>query len=244
MSRCLRCKLVIQSSLYRILALTLLAAIQYELGDHHTYDFVEGVVPWEIDPDKCRHGPSSTERFRAKFLTEIKHLLPSGYETYTYFDYTSKKSIRKAVDDLETFLQTDGPYDGVIAFSQAASLVSTWMLRQAKRARRSDPAFKCAIFLSAALLPYDFEQLKEGRLQLVSTAEVGEAIGIPTAHVWGEEDQFFDTATDFSNLCKSDVKSVFIHKGGHEVPGASSKEAVSRAVNIIRRAIQLSEAAS
>ncbi|KAF3066463.1 hypothetical protein GL218_09005 [Daldinia childiae] len=205
------------------LVLTFLAAIRYELGDHHTYDFVEGVVPWEIDP-------------------EIKHLLPTGYETYTYFDYTSEKSTRKAVDDLETFLQTDGPYDGVIAFSQAASLVSTWMLRQAKKGKHSNPGFKCAIFLSAALLPYDFEQLEEGHLQLVATAEVGEAISIPTAHVWGEEDQFSDTARDFTNLCKSDVRSIFIHRGGHEVPGASSKEAVSRAVNIIRRAIQLSEA--
>ncbi|KAI1173076.1 hypothetical protein F4777DRAFT_559136 [Nemania sp. FL0916] len=141
-------------------------------------------------------------------------------------------------------LQTDGPYDGVIAFSQAVSLVSTWMLRQAKRGEHSESAFKCAIFLSAALLPYDFEQLEKSRLQLVKTAEVGEAISIPTAHVWGEGDQFSSTASDFTNLCKSDVKSVFIHKGGHEVPGGSSKEDVSRAVNIIRRAIQLSEAAS
>ncbi|KAI0854079.1 serine hydrolase-domain-containing protein [Daldinia vernicosa] len=161
----------------------------------------------------------------------------------TYFDYTSEKSTRKAVDDLDRFLQTDGPYDGVIAFSQAASLVGTWMLRQVKKEKYNHPGFKCAIFLSAALLPYDFEQLEEGRLQLVTTAEVGEAISIPTAHVWGEEDRFSDAAKDFTNLCKSDVKSVFIHKGGHEVPGASSKEAVSRAVNIIRRAIQLSEAA-
>ncbi|GAP91100.1 putative serine hydrolase FSH [Rosellinia necatrix] len=198
------------------------AAIRYELGDHHTYDFVEGVVPWETDP-------------------EIKHLLPGGSDTYTYFDYTSEKSTRKAVDDFEMFLQTDGPYDGVIAFSQAASLVGTWMLRRVKRG--GDLGFKCAIFLSAALLPYDVVQLEKGCLHLVTTSEVGEAISIPTAHVWGEEDQFSSTAKDFTNLCKSDVKSVLVHKGGHEVPGGSSREAVSRAVNIIRRAIQLSAAA-
>lgn len=26
------------------------AAIRFELGDHHTYEFVEGVIPCSIDP--------------------------------------------------------------------------------------------------------------------------------------------------------------------------------------------------
>jgi hypothetical protein len=28
------------------------AAIRYELGDHHTYDFVEGNITCEIEPGK------------------------------------------------------------------------------------------------------------------------------------------------------------------------------------------------
>lgn len=29
------------------------AAVRYELGDHHTYDFVEGNIPWETAPGKA-----------------------------------------------------------------------------------------------------------------------------------------------------------------------------------------------
>jgi hypothetical protein len=58
---------------------------------------------------------------------------------------------------------------------------------------------------------------------------------MPTAHVWGKTDPYADAARELSMLCRSDTKSVFVHSGGHEVPGAGSKDAVTSIVNVIRR---------
>ncbi|KAL3473274.1 hypothetical protein BJX99DRAFT_261463 [Aspergillus californicus] len=87
----------------------------------------------------------------------MKELLPNERNTFIYFDYTSAESIIKAVADLHGLLHTDGPYDGGIAFSQAASLVGTWMIHQARKKNGLERSFKCAVFLSAALLPYDYD---------------------------------------------------------------------------------------
>jgi hypothetical protein len=38
------------------------AAIRYELGDHHTYDFVEGNVPWAVDPGESIDRDTETHK--------------------------------------------------------------------------------------------------------------------------------------------------------------------------------------
>lgn len=70
-------------------------------------------------------------------------------------------------------------------------------------------------------------------------ATMSEIIDIPTAHVWGAADPYAPIAQELGGLCKEDLRSEFIHGGGHEVPGAGSKEAVTSIVNVIRRAILL-----
>ncbi|PQE07470.1 serine hydrolase FSH protein [Rutstroemia sp. NJR-2017a BBW] len=209
------------------------AAIRYELGDHHTYDFVEGNVPWEVDPVPF---PSNLTRLQA-----IKTLMPSEQEAFAYFDDNSAKSALKAYNDFITFLETDGPYDGVIAFSQAVPLVSSWMIQQVRQGKPIEATFKCAVFFSAGDLPYDLDALQSGSNAFLREKESGAVIDIPTAHVWGEADWVADTAMEFTKLCKADTRSFFVHKGGHEIPGSSAEDAVTRSVNIIRRAIQLAE---
>lgn len=168
--------------------------------------------------------------------------MPDEHDMFAYFDHNSPESVLKAVTDFDNFIRDDGPYDGVITFSQAATVVGTWMVHQAKQSKLSESGFKCAVFLSAATPAVNYEALLGGHLVEVNNTEVAGIIDIPTAHVWGTEDQWADVATRFSDICKSDVRSIFMHPGGHEVPGTSSKEALTRSVNVIRRAIQLSVA--
>jgi hypothetical protein len=177
-------------------------------------------------------------------MIEIKNLMPGEHEMFTYFDYWSAESALNALNNLENFLEIDGPYDGVIAFSQAVSLVSTWMIQQIKEGKTIESTFKCAVFLSTAAAPVDYKALQEGRVQPTTAGEEGEIIDIPTAHVWGVGDQFADQAKHFSQLCKADVGSQYVHGGGREIPGSGSKNAVTKSVNVIRRAIQLSDTAA
>jgi hypothetical protein len=101
----------------------------------------------------------------------------------------------------------------------------------------ADPLFKCAVFFSPAIMPVDYKALQVDEIQTLSFAIDGEIIGIPTAHIWGSSDQWAATGSELSRMCKANVRSVFIHDGGHEVPGPASKLAVIRTVNAIRRAV-------
>ncbi len=38
------------------------AAIRYELGDKHSFDFVEGSMPYDIDPSKSKHRRDDVKR--------------------------------------------------------------------------------------------------------------------------------------------------------------------------------------
>lgn len=168
--------------------------------------------------------------------------MPGEHEMFAYFDHNLPETVLKAVTDFDNFVRDDGPYDGVITFSQAATVVGTWMIHQAKQGTLSESGLKCAVFLSAATPAVEYEALLQGKLVEAGNAEVAGVIDIPTAHVWGTEDQWADVASRFIELCRSDVRSIFTHPGGHEVPGTGSKEALTRSVNVIRRVVQLSVA--
>jgi hypothetical protein len=153
---------------------------------------------------------------------------------------TSAASSLKAIDELDAYIAAEGPYDGVIAFSQPATLVITLMIRKFKEdpeGQRADPLFKCAVFFSPAMMPVDYKALQVGEFHTLNFATDGEIIDIPTAHIWGSGDQWAATGSELSRMCKANVRSVFIHDGGHEVPGPGSKVAVTSTVNVIRRAV-------
>jgi Serine hydrolase (FSH1) len=173
-------------------------------------------------------------------ILEIKNLFYSDASFFAYFDSTSAPSSLKAVNELDAYIAAEGPYDGVIAFSQPAALVTTLMIRKLKEdpeGHRADPLFKCAIFFSPAIMPVDYEALQVGEVRKLSFTADGEIIDIPTAHIWGCNDQWAATGNELSRMCKARVRSVFIHDGGHEMPGPGSKVAVTHTVNVIQRAI-------
>lgn len=65
-----------------------------------------------------------------------------------------------------------------------------------------------------------------------------EIISIPTAHVWGSQDTLWPgRALALSEICSSNMRTVYIHDGGHEVPGSKSKAAVTGTVHAIRKTI-------
>lgn len=144
------------------------------------------------------------------------------------------------MDDLEDYIATEGPFDAVMAFSQGAGLAATLMIRkllQEPAQQRINPLFKCAIFFSGGI-PGDPAALGKNELRPLSYDTDGEVIGVPTAHIWGSNDQQYPTfGPVLSQLCKREMRTVFIHQGGHEIPGSSSKDAVTATVHAIRRTI-------
>ncbi|KAH8673374.1 serine hydrolase FSH [Xylariales sp. PMI_506] len=200
------------------------AALRYDLGDYHTYDWAEGTV-------------------RAEMAPEIRDTFPADDQFFEYFEQGSPESYRNALNQLDEYIAAEGPFDGVIGFSQGAGLAANHIARKCKQGSKDgdDSGFKCAIFIGCGYPIIDYDALCEGKVRKLSADTDGELIAIPTAHIWGErDDKWGPASSQLATLCRSSLKSVYQHPGGHEVPGsgATGREAVARTVNVMRRAIE------
>lgn len=221
------------------------AALRFELGEEHTYDFVEGSLPCEA--------ASGLERF-----------VPTADRTaqyYAHFDWFSASSVIEALDYLSSHIATHGPYDGVIAFSQGSCLASTLMLQH----HRDDPddampLFKCAIFFSG-ILPFDIDALAAGQRKQVGKINPAEAeycdsssddesdledildaFRIPTAHIWGTNDQNpLPQGDRLYQLCPGPLRLSVTHQEGHSIPGRRNDAVLKKVVRAIRKTIERAE---
>ena len=143
----------------------------------------------------------------------------SQQECYAYFDPTNLASIRTALKDLKTYIEADGPFDGILGYSQGAAIAATLLLQdKTDRSLQVEPLFKCAIFLSGGV-PFDPAALRRGEIRFLDPVVDGQPVTIPTANIWGSNDlDFPDTSPKLSGLCAADLRTEIIHTGGHEIP--------------------------
>lgn len=168
---------------------------------------------------------------------DLRELLPPDDETFAYCNPLSPESCAKAFDDLERYVQAEGPYDGVMGFSLGATFVMSWMFKKLREQKDNKPLqlpFKVGIFFSApGLLQYHDLLAKE-----LFGAKFDPADGLldlPTAHIWGCHDRDKEKAEAASQACNALVRSVFVHDRGHEIPISSDN--VIAMVKAINRAI-------
>ena len=122
------------------------------------------------------------------------------------------------------------------------ALAATLLIRQflEHQEPNPNPPFKCAIFLSAAT-PYDPTAILQGEIRKLGPT-AGELIQIPTAHIWGSNDDPAQEACPVvSELCNSRLRTIFVHYLGHDVPGARSHGAMNGSIRAIRRTIDQCE---
>ncbi|KAI0873149.1 serine hydrolase FSH [Hypoxylon argillaceum] len=74
-----------------------------------------------------------------------------GLSVHTFFDSSAIADIYKAHEWLTAKIEADGPYDGVIAFSQGAMLVSSYLLYRQWYSHEHDPPFRFATFISGGI---------------------------------------------------------------------------------------------
>ncbi|KAJ5683050.1 hypothetical protein N7462_006215 [Penicillium macrosclerotiorum] len=195
------------------------AALRYELGDDYSYDFVDGPVLWEKDRD-------------------LDQYVMGDENTYAICDPTKPDSCIQAIENLEQYILTEGPYDGVMGFSQGANIALSWMIkkqRENKRNKTQPLPFKFGIFFSNPWGVYDANALADGQLVYLDPAAFEGLIDLPTAHIWGTGDKDRAMAQMISNACVAEKRSVFIHDQGHEIP--LKKDAVISMAKVINRAM-------
>ncbi|CRK27057.1 hypothetical protein BN1723_008360 [Verticillium longisporum] len=172
-------------------------ALRHQLGhpQAHHFEFIDGGEPCDLAP--------GIETFI------------SAEEALAYYDPKSAPSILAAIDDLSYWLAENGPFDGVMGFSQGASLAAMVMAR----ARFANPPlFSFGVFFCAGL-PYCEDSLRAGEAKFLRAADgVGPVIHVPTAHIVGREDPDVAHGTGLAELCQEWGRVLLDHGAGHEIP--------------------------
>ena len=144
----------------------------------------------------------------------------------SFFDPTDTVSILSAIDDLESYVSSEGPFDGVMGFSQGAALAAMLL-------RRRPMVFSFAIFICAAV-PLCERGLKAGILLELDPLADGVSIDVPSAHIIGTRDQALEASLMLTGICR--VKKVFDHGAGHEIP-VNPKGVTSRMADCVEEII-------
>lgn len=164
------------------------------------------------------------------------------------------------LDGLVDAVQSQGPFDGIMGFSEGGIVAATLLLEDA---RRPFANFKCGILFSAAP-PLDPDDLRAGIVRCLDPAKDGVSVHVPTAHIYSHENGPTGTGTgtgianvqsplnklwseagwstpeqvhnSLARLC--DNSQVFVHDHGHQVPGPRDHQALRGALRAINRTVE------
>ncbi|KAL8902862.1 MAG: hypothetical protein Q9207_004327 [Kuettlingeria erythrocarpa] len=192
------------------------AALRYRLGNDHTYDFVEGSIPCDA-------------------ALEVATFSSSDDEFFAYFDDVSPASCRQALEDLEAYIKSAGPFDGLMAFSIGAVLGATLLVQRAQT--NAALPFRLAVFFCGGA-PSDPSALNEDKFRFLDGAFDGEVLHLPTAHVLGKNDPRNPSwGPQLAKLCSSQLATTFVHERGHDIPSWHDQLGLERTVQCIQRTI-------
>lgn len=177
-------------------------------------------------------------------------------ENFGYFnDELEVNKCQELVLGLVDFVKSQGPFDGVMGFSEGGILAAMLLIEDS---RQPFVGFKCGILFSAAP-PLDPDVVRTGRVRSVDPASDGVVIKVPTAHISGLNEPFEQLRLlsplaplwaevgmedpkklqdNLAQLCDDQLREAFLHELGHEVPGAHSTEGLSGALRAIERTIE------
>ncbi|KAK9378105.1 serine hydrolase FSH [Kockiozyma suomiensis] len=163
---------------------------------------------------------------------ERQALFAKGFkeeDSYAWFvqnDATGEyDGIEESWDVLKSYIEKEGPFVGVVGFSQGAVLGSM-LVHTLSRLAPTQEGFKFAVLVSG------FRARCPGSDECYP-------ITIPTLHVMGEADTIVsnEKSQTLVDACVEDQRKVYVHAGGHFVP--SNKDAVSAVTGFIKEVLKM-----
>ncbi|KAI8633360.1 serine hydrolase FSH [Xylariaceae sp. FL1651] len=182
--------------------------LRHELGEGYEYEFVEATI---------RCAPAEG----------VEALSSPGHDFYAFFDPADLATLQIAINQLDGYISSKGPFDAVLGFSAGCVLAAMYILHKQQQQQQQSPTapFKCAVFLSCA-------EVRE-EVKYLGIDATSDRIRIPTAHIWGSRDATAPNGgQDLRNLCEPATCLTLIHDGGHELPRSSH---LTEACHVIRR---------
>ena len=162
----------------------------------------------------------------------IQDVFGEHLDCYSFYDGPTASSIRESVKDLSNYIATEGPFDGVIGFSQGAVLAATLIIAVESGLLKAPTPFRFAIFLCGGL-PFDFLALQAETMKFVDPDLVKVPLSnLPVANAWASNDIDYPGAGEpLSRLCVPEKSWNIVHDAGHGVPGEGAD--LDKLVNIV-----------
>lgn len=154
---------------------------------------------------------------------------------YSWFDLNLKRkedikaAIQAVVVLLYNTIKEQGPFDGVIGFSQGASVACAFILQHMAR-KPLDPSsalFKYALLFSGAdvvdsvglaIKAEDKISQAPGQGEGAPSEQKKPKIGIPSLHVCGELDENLQGSLSLMERFDTETAELVMHKLGHTIP--------------------------
>lgn len=163
----------------------------------------------------------------------------AGVEKYydgpflSFYDWESAASVREAYQLVYEVIDEQGPFDGVMGFSQGGSLASSFLFHHMATcpSQPVEQLFRFAIVICSGN-PFDARGPSTRRYH---PDEDLARIPIPTANIVGRKDDEYSRQLLLHRLCDARRATIYDHGGGHEIPRHAAavrgmSEAITRAI--------------
>ncbi|KAL6706256.1 hypothetical protein ACN47E_005991 [Coniothyrium glycines] len=188
--------------------------------------FFRFIVPSDVNEDET----DVIERIRDFPQLETPEM--TMRELMTVGVAKTNDSARCTMDFLYDVMEKEGPFDGIVGYSEGATIAGTLLLHEQMRERNEGrlPMFKCALFFGGwpPMTP-----TLDG-LVLSDASEL--MIDVPTCHIIGSLDPYLHGNLALYNICDPDTAFIFDHAKGHTLP--RDRHMVKELGDTVRRMIE------
>jgi hypothetical protein len=131
---------------------------------------------------------------------------------YRHWDET-EGTVVQACEYLLDIIEDEGPFDGVIGFSQGAAAAASLILYHQRQHVTEPPLFQLAIFFCATR-PLDADGAASSR----SKASTDLLPQIPTVHIVGQQDELKEQSMSLFAIAEGQYAKLLSHNAGHVIP--------------------------
>ncbi|KAK5663305.1 hypothetical protein OQA88_3733 [Cercophora sp. LCS_1] len=121
-----------------------------------------------------------------------------------------------AVNNILQYLERNPDIDGILGYSEGATLASTIVLEEIRRceAEGRPRQIKYGVFFAG----WPPIQLRSNTVQFMLADECDSVLNVPSCHVIGCNDPYVHGSMALFSLCDEDTAVLFDHGGGHTLP--------------------------
>ena len=152
---------------------------------------------------------STRETYRRLQTVEesLRSLYPKSSEA-------NVQHLREVLDRLHRSIEEQGPFQGIIGYSEGAQIASTLLVDYERQSqlRGSKNPFTHAIFFSG------WPPLDPDTAECLLSDEFGQVLPMQTMHILGSTDPFIHATLALYEICIEDKALIFDHGKGHLVP--------------------------